>query len=268
VAAFVAAGLVCGSAFSDAAEREGFKLASPEMVALAGFAPGTELWVPVAAPEAMGDPSNYFGTQPAMTGYMGDQFAPRVSTLQWNTTNGAGEMTYASGDIFADAQINLPTGVQLDGFRYWANDAVAQDANYFLITSCLPAAGPGAPVFTAFGPVATTGAGGEQSGTLALTNVIDNNTCSYFIRINFGGGVGLANRRVRLQWHRQVSAAPATATFSDVPTSHPFFRFVEALAAAGITGGCTPTTYCPNGNLTRGEMAVFLSTALGLHFPN
>lgn len=68
-------------------------------------------------------------------------------------------------------------------------------------------------------------------------------------------------------WQRQVSPAPATATFSDVPVSHPFHRYVEALANAGITGGCGGGLYCVNAAVTRGEMAVFLAAALGLHFP-
>jgi hypothetical protein len=75
-------------------------------------------------------------------------------------------------------------------------------------------------------------------------------------------------RKIRAGWQRQVSPAPATATFpNDVPTTHPYFRFVEALAAAGITAGCLPATYCVNDPITRGEMAVFLSAALGLHWP-
>ena len=73
---------------------------------------------------------------------------------------------------------------------------------------------------------------------------------------------------VRVRYQLQVSPAPATATFGDVPTTHPFFRFVEALAASGITGGCGGGNYCPDYTLTRGQLAVFLATALGLHFPN
>ena len=63
-----------------------------------------------------------------------------------------------------------------------------------------------------------------------------------------------------------VSPAPATATFNDVPTSHPFFQFIEALYASGITAGCqtNPALYCPDSTLTRGQMAVFLAKALGL----
>jgi len=73
---------------------------------------------------------------------------------------------------------------------------------------------------------------------------------------------------VRLHYMLQVSPAPGTATFGDVPTDHPFFQFVEALAASGITAGCGSGNYCPDQPLTRGQMAVFLSKALGLHFPN
>ncbi len=55
-----------------------------------------------------------------------------------------------------------------------------------------------------------------------------------------------------------------------MPTSSGQFRFVEALVAAGITGGCggSPPNFCPNDPVTRGQMAVFLAVALGLHFPN
>ena len=63
-----------------------------------------------------------------------------------------------------------------------------------------------------------------------------------------------------------VNAAMPPATFADVDTAHPFFQFVEALAASGITGGCGDGNFCPDAPLTRGQMAVFLSTALGLHF--
>ncbi len=74
----------------------------------------------------------------------------------------------------------------------------------------------------------------------------------------FGGGI---------QWRRTVSPAPATATFTDVPTGHWTFPFVEALAASGITAGCGGGYYCPDDPLTRGQMAVYLAAALGLHWP-
>jgi hypothetical protein len=88
----------------------------------------------------------------------------------------------------------------------------------------------------------------------------------YQLRAVHGGMVPF--RGCTVIWRRQVSSAPVSATFTDVPTTHPFFRFVEALSASGITAGCSPTQYCVNAPITRGEMAVFLAAALGLHFPN
>jgi len=70
-----------------------------------------------------------------------------------------------------------------------------------------------------------------------------------------------------LGYKLQVSPAPGTATFGDVPTSHPFFQYVEALAKSGITGGCGSGNYCPDAPVTRGQMAVFLAKGLGLQFP-
>lgn len=76
-----------------------------------------------------------------------------------------------------------------------------------------------------------------------------------------------------IYYRLQVSPAPLTATFNDVPTSDFGFQFVEAFAAAGITVGCTsdppfnPPVFCPDRNVTRREMAIFFAKALGLQFP-
>ncbi len=61
-----------------------------------------------------------------------------------------------------------------------------------------------------------------------------------------------------------VSAPPATASFSDVPTSHFAFAAVEALKTAGITSGCGDgTTFCPGEPTLRGAMATFIARGLG-----
>ena len=71
---------------------------------------------------------------------------------------------------------------------------------------------------------------------------------------------------VRITWKRQVSPPPATPTFADVPASDGAFPFIEALVSSGITAGCGGGNYCPDANLTRRQMAVFLAKALGLHW--
>ena len=51
-----------------------------------------------------------------------------------------------------------------------------------------------------------------------------------------------------------------TASFTDVPTSYWAWAYIESIYAAGITGGCTssPLAYCPSGDVTRAQMAVFI----------
>ena len=69
-------------------------------------------------------------------------------------------------------------------------------------------------------------------------------------------------------WRRTVSPGPAVASFIDVPTSNPQFRYVQAFVASGLATGCAPDRFCPDTPVSRGQLAVFLSVALGLHFPN
>jgi len=69
-----------------------------------------------------------------------------------------------------------------------------------------------------------------------------------------------------------ASVTITLTTFADVPADHLFFNQIEAVAGAGITGGCQaddPLTleneanFCPDNPISRGQMAVFLETSLG-----
>jgi hypothetical protein len=55
-----------------------------------------------------------------------------------------------------------------------------------------------------------------------------------------------------------------TPTFSDVPCSNGFAKWIEELVRRGVTAGCGPGIFCPTTAVTRGQMAVFLVTAFGL----
>jgi hypothetical protein len=48
------------------------------------------------------------------------------------------------------------------------------------------------------------------------------------------------------------------SSFTDVPTSNLFYRFVETILHKQVTGGCTATAYCPTASTTREQMAVFV----------
>lgn len=93
-------------------------------------------------------------------------------------------------------------------------------------------------------------------------------TAQFWVGVTLPIGTTTAAGPAIVTWRRTISPAPAAATFTDVPTTHPFFRFVEAMAASGITGGCGAGIFCPDDPITRGQMSVFLAAALGLYWPN
>ncbi len=61
---------------------------------------------------------------------------------------------------------------------------------------------------------------------------------------------------------RAFALPPTTTDFftDDTGTTHE--ANINRVAEAGITSGCSPTTYCPTASVTRGQMAAFLRRAL------
>ena len=55
--------------------------------------------------------------------------------------------------------------------------------------------------------------------------------------------------------------AQAAPRFSDVSRTHWAFSYIETLATNGITNGCTAAEYCPDDDVDRAQMAVFLLRA-------
>jgi hypothetical protein len=58
-----------------------------------------------------------------------------------------------------------------------------------------------------------------------------------------------------------------TAGFSDLDPSHPYYTYINRIAELGITLGCGQGTYCPEGFVTREQLAVFIERALGVFSP-
>ena len=57
---------------------------------------------------------------------------------------------------------------------------------------------------------------------------------------------------------------PATAPTTSATTPASMHEAdINRVAAAGITSGCGGGRYCPNGSVTREQMAAFLHRALG-----
>jgi hypothetical protein len=55
----------------------------------------------------------------------------------------------------------------------------------------------------------------------------------------------------------------AVTSFTDVPTSHPFYKEIKAVAEAGIAQGFGDGGYHPSANVTRQAMAAFLERGVG-----
>lgn len=87
------------------------------------------------------------------------------------------------------------------------------------------------------------------------------------LRIRLTATVQQAFRGAFVKFRHGVSPAPATPTYDDVLPGQLIYPYVEAMTAAGITIGCGSDNFCPNDPVTRGQFALMLGRALGLHWP-
>lgn len=240
-----------------ASNGEGPRLAEP-------FTPGS--------PGADLAPYN-FGTDDGIDYWLGGPaFTPRSSNLLPQHDGSTGAVYFSSGtDPMVDAMVDLPAGALVAGMRafYYDNDAAGTVRVWFTRYY-----GETSPSLQDIASISSSGTPGWTSTWVDINHTVDLRDSNgegafYAIPVRFEGNASFNMRLkgVRIYWFRQVSPAPASATFADVPTSHPFFQYVEALAASGITGGCGAGNFCPGSYVTRGQMAVFLSKALGLHWP-
>jgi S-layer family protein len=55
----------------------------------------------------------------------------------------------------------------------------------------------------------------------------------------------------------------ASHQFTDVPTSHTFHAAIDKVYDARLTAGCSASKFCPDANVTRGQMSAFLNRGLG-----
>lgn len=237
------------------------------------------------ATEAEAD--SVFGTRSVgLTPVSGSEFAPMDSATGYETFS-AGIRYCTIGSPFFEADLQgIPDGARLVNVSAWHYDDSPEDLEVFLFSTCFR----GSDIsVTNLGSTASFGSDGWNSGTISLAPDeidVDPLRCTYSVRVRLDGanvgscseGTGLRIAKARASWRRQVSPAPATARFDDVPTSHIFFQQIEALAASGITSGCEvdgsgtaelgggSRNFCPGAPLTRGQMAAFLADALGLHW--
>jgi hypothetical protein len=194
---------------------------------------------------------------------------PIDSSVTYDLIQPAGQgITRTGGNSWFKAPVHVPNGALVTKIEVNFCDTGAGSFAAHFFTQPKNAVPVVIPSVVSSGGGATPGCV-VQTGVFGTPVAVDNGANSYNIELYMNStDNSIVFLSARVGYTLQVSPAPAVATFTDVPTSHPFFRFVEALAAAGITGGCGSGLYCPDNPVTRGQMAVFLSISLGLHFPN
>jgi hypothetical protein len=193
-------------------------------------------------------------------------FEGRSSTTTIESFNGVDRYITSPGG-YASAHPVLPNGASIEKIELRACDSSATDTVTLQFGPCTTPGGS----CTLSGSVATGDAAIPGCGNFALTLVspvqVDNQH-PILVQVSTGTTSATTFSGVKIYYRLQVSPAPGVASFTDVPTSYWAFQYIEALKASGITQGVTPTTFEPESNVTRAQMAVFLAKALGLHFPN
>lgn len=188
-------------------------------------------------------------------------------TSSWNPP---GNYTYrrwvTGGYPHLLAYPRLPGGVLVNGIEYDTCDTNASGQTLTInVYDCDFVGNCNSSPLSTYTTTNGNGCVGSVAGFPSYT--VDNYNKKLLVEAVFSatdGSNSLAG--VSFGYTYQVSPAPGAATFLDVPVSNPQFQFVEALVAAGVTAGCGSGNYCPNNPVTRGQMAVFLSKALGLNW--
>jgi plastocyanin len=193
-------------------------------------------------------------------------FTPLDNVTTTNSTINAFRFALTGNPAQLATGLHLPTGAEVTGLEVDACDLDPANDISVGIARCIA---PDSSCLTS-NNVITSGPTGCGFYSAFQTETIDNLGNDYYVRVLMAPTSNLSFRAVRVYYRLAVSSSPAVATFSDVPTSHLFYRYIEALAASGITAGCaaSPPQYCPDAPVTRGQMAVFLARSLGLFFPN
>ncbi|MEX0878886.1 MAG: S-layer homology domain-containing protein [Thermoanaerobaculia bacterium] len=258
------------------------------LVALGADGPGGRR---PAAPSAPGGPDANLPSVPSVFGTSGidiytvgwADLLPASSAVGYASNEGAVSGGYrwtTSNSAFLSTGLEgIPNGAIITQIVWYVNDAnAASDFTGYLVRYWRESNFGGSPGGDILSTLSTTGTPGDTitfeglSHTVLRRADVTGDTLPDVINYvlfaetpPFDGTVAFGETRIL--WQRQVSPAPAVATFPDVPTSDGAFQFVEALVASGITAGCGGGNYCPDAPLTRRQMAVFLAKALGLHWP-
>ncbi|MGB5161229.1 MAG: S-layer homology domain-containing protein [Thermoanaerobaculia bacterium] len=259
IAAPAAAGLVAfGGQFIDEAELAEYEALMPEAEAVDAPDPETPSWGLVNWSSWNMGPSDA---------------ATRDGVLSYTIQNGSSlEYNGTTGTASFSLPVHLPQGSLVSYVYVWYYD------NYTSNPSMGFYRGTQTGGFTSLknmdcgssNPNLCAWAGGNTRGSYSGFSHTTNNWLGHYFILSLFPKSGASETRFyqATVWYKlQISPAPGSASFNDVPVGAQFFREIEALADSGITLGCTATNFCPGAAVTRGQMAAFLARAFGLAWP-
>ncbi len=237
------------------------KLVDPAEVPRGGGTPGSLLPVDSPSPSVFGTTLwTVYGVGPC------DGFVRPASPAISDTPCTFTENATTSGSALVGFPVHVPSGVsvQIARLYYYENDVASKPLVGFYKVDHINGA---ITQILLMDPPGTSG-GNSMYETAPFAETIDNYKYTYNLLVDLPRTATATTRlyQILLYYKLQVSPAPGVASFSDVPTSYWAFQWIEALKASGITQGVTPTTYEPESNVTRAQMAVFLAKALGLTY--
>lgn len=170
------------------------------------------------------------------------------------------------------APVHLPTGAKPVGLNAIIRDNQSgTNTEISLDRTCNDFTGTSPNTLLDITSIISLSSGGNSgtreyiSATASEEHHVNNLRCAYVLKLKYGAcSSNNEVARVAVRYQRDLTPAPVSAPFSDVPVFHPFSQHINAFKSAGITGGCGGGKYCPDDPVTRGQMAVFLSKAMGL----
>jgi ELWxxDGT repeat protein len=181
-----------------------------------------------------------------------------------------------SGLTVAGNQVFFTAADGVHGFELWVSDGTA--AGTHLVKDIVPGAGSSLPfsltavgsvvVFSAFDPahgVEAWRSDGTDAGTVQLADVAPGPLSSNPLGFTVSGSklYFTANDNTHGFELWAIPKIAVVPTFTDVPSNYWAWRFIEALAAAGVTGGCGGGNFCPGAYVNRAQMAIFVLAARG-----
>jgi hypothetical protein len=215
------------------------------------YTPGYQLW-PAASMDAVGNAVmswESFGQDGSDRGIIGQRFGGLLPAALRVDTGGSGT---------SDGNGVLEPGESVDMEPAWRNASGAARTFAAGLSDIAGPAGAAYAIKDGVGDYGTVADGTSQRCTdcygVALSQPTSRPVLHWDASVLESVTPDVLGQRKR--WLLHVGDS-----FVDVPRGSGYYRFIETLLHYGITGGCSPSEYCPGFSTERAHMAVFVLVA-------